>query len=169
MAKGLQQIECAVARSKVESLCDILPGAVAQLELSVSLGPPLPKRHKQVATAMVSRLTTEESEALVPKPKGGASVQGALLCPFLIQRGKQYQLRWIPCKSMWAILNRFTAVLSKDYKGIFNLLSSHMVPCVLDPSRHKVILYLIFPYFFNTDALQCHGKWAHSSGSSDPI
>ena len=50
---------------------------MAQLELSVSVSPPLPKRHKWVAIAMVSSLTAKESEATVPKPKGGLSVQEA--------------------------------------------------------------------------------------------
>ena len=44
--RGLQQIEYGMARSKVEGLFGLLQGAVTQLELSVSVGLPLPKRHK---------------------------------------------------------------------------------------------------------------------------
>ena len=64
-----------MAGSKAEALYDLLQGAVAQLELFVSVGLPLPKRHKGVATATVSSLTAQESEAIVPMSEGGASVQ----------------------------------------------------------------------------------------------
>ena len=56
----------------------------------------------------------QQLKAVVPKPEGGVSVQGALMCPFLNLRRKQYQLRWIPCKSMWAILNEFITVILRD-------------------------------------------------------
>ena len=47
---------------------------MSQPELSVSVGPPLPKRHKWVATATVSSPKAQESEAIIPKPEGGVSV-----------------------------------------------------------------------------------------------
>ena len=78
-ARGLQQIECGMARSKVEGLYGLLQGAVTQLELSVSVGLPLPKRHKWLATAMVTGPKAQESEAIIPKPKGGVSMKG-LFC-----------------------------------------------------------------------------------------
>ena len=77
-AEDLQQIKCAVTGLKAEGLYDLLQGAVAQPQLSVSVGPLLPKRHIQVATATVSSLIAQGSEAIVPKPKGGVSVQGGL-------------------------------------------------------------------------------------------
>ena len=42
---------------------------MTQLDMSVSVGLPLPKRHKQAATAMVSSLAAQEYEAIVPKPE----------------------------------------------------------------------------------------------------
>ena len=64
-----------MAGSKVEGLYDLLQEAVAQPQLSVSVGPPLPKR-KWVATATVSSPTVQELEAIAPKPEGGVSVWG---------------------------------------------------------------------------------------------
>ena len=70
-AKGLQQLEFAIVRSEAEGLYALLWGAISQLDLSISVDLPLPKRHKGVAMATVSSfLTAQESEAIVPKPKG---------------------------------------------------------------------------------------------------
>ena len=66
-----------MAGLKAEGLYDLLQGPMAQPELSVSVGLPLPKRHKWFATATVSSPMAQESEALVPKLKGGVSLQGA--------------------------------------------------------------------------------------------
>ena len=63
-----------MADSKAEGLYDLLHGAVAQPELSVSVGPPLPKR-TWVSTATIASPTAQESEAIAPKPEGGVSVQ----------------------------------------------------------------------------------------------
>ena len=49
---------------------------MTQLKLSVSVGLPLPKRHKWLATAMVTGPKVQESETIIPKPKGGVSVKG---------------------------------------------------------------------------------------------
>ena len=38
------------------------------------MGPPLPNRQKQAATAVVASPTAQESEAITPKPEGGTSV-----------------------------------------------------------------------------------------------
>ena len=38
------------------------------------VGPPLPKR-KWVATATIASLVAQESEAIAPRPEGGASVR----------------------------------------------------------------------------------------------
>ena len=72
-AKGLQQIECAVAGLQAEVLYNLLIMAVAQPELPVSVGPPLSKR-KQIATAIISSLTAQESEAITTKPKESVSL-----------------------------------------------------------------------------------------------
>ena len=62
-AKGLQQIEFAVAGLATEGLYDLIPGAVAQVDLSVSVGLPLPKKQNWVAKATISGPTAQESEA----------------------------------------------------------------------------------------------------------
>ena len=43
----------------------------------MSVGLPLPKRHKWLATAMVTGPKAQESETIIPNPKGGVSVKGA--------------------------------------------------------------------------------------------
>ena len=73
-AKGLQQIEFTITGLGAEGLYDLIWEAVTQPELSVSVGSPLPKRHKWVATATVSSPTAQKSEAIIPKPEGGVSV-----------------------------------------------------------------------------------------------
>ena len=57
---------------------------MTQLGSSASVDPPLPVRHKWVATATVSIQPAQESKAiasdpLVPEPEGGTLEQGALL------------------------------------------------------------------------------------------
>ena len=135
-AKGLQQIECTVVRLKGEGLDDLLQGAVAQLELSVSVGLPLPKRHKWVAIATIYSLTAQESAAIVPKPKGDISVQGAHLCPSLNLKRKQYQL------------NKFTTVVLMDVQRDLQPPKWPYGLMCAGPSGHNIILSQLFPYFF---------------------
>ena len=70
---GLQQVEFAVAGSEVEGLYDILQEAMTWPEPSTSVGPPLPKRCRQVPTTTVSQPTAQEVEtpSPVPQPQGG--------------------------------------------------------------------------------------------------
>ena len=116
-AEGLQKIECAVAEIERQRACmTSLKGPKLKLELSVSVGPPLPKRYMWVATAMVSSLTSPRvCKAVVPKPRGRCVSAGGTFSVHLHNlRRKQYQLRWSPCESMWAILNEFTAVVLRE-------------------------------------------------------
>ena len=136
---------------------------MAHLELSVSMGPSLPKR-KWVATATVASPTTQVSEAIAPKPREGVSVQGTLIYPFLNPQGKQYQLRWSLQESMCMTPSEFIAIMLRDVQRDppYAAICSH----ALGMFGHKVVLS---PHLFYISALQHHGKWAHPSGSSDTI
>ena len=57
-----------MARSKAESLYNVLQGAMTQSDSSMSFGPPLPKRHRLMPTAVVSCLTAQETEAAALDP-----------------------------------------------------------------------------------------------------
>ena len=78
-----------------------------QPDLSASVGLPLPKRHKQAATAMAT-------DPLVSKSEGGASEQGALFYPSPNLRRLQYPLEWNLCELTCVIPNESTAVGSRD-------------------------------------------------------
>ena len=113
-AEGLQQNEFAIAGSEAEGLYDLHQGVMTQPDMPASVGLPLPKKCKQAATATVSSPTAQESETIVPKPRGSASVQKAPLYPSLNLRRQQYPLEWNLCKLMWAIPSKYIAARSRD-------------------------------------------------------
>ena len=67
-------MESVVARSGAESLYDIIYSSLINHDLSVSMGPLLPKRQKQAATATVASPTAQELEVITPKPEGDTLV-----------------------------------------------------------------------------------------------
>ena len=115
-AEGLQQIEFAIAGLEAEGLYILLQEAMIQPDLSASVGPPLPKRHKWAATAMVLGPTVQDHGH---RPSG-SQAQGrhvradALLYPSLYLRRQQYQLEWNLCKLTWVIPNESTTVRLRD-------------------------------------------------------
>ena len=134
---------------KAEGQYAPLWGAITQPDLSASVGLPLPKRHKWVAAAMVSSptlslfphysfqfskllcLRVQESEAIVPKPKGGMSEQGALLYTSLNLRRQPFPLEWNLYESMWAIPSKFTAVVLSDVqKDLWPPMQLYVLTCI---------------------------------------
>ena len=51
-----------VCGGQIRGLHDILQGVMMWPDLSTSAGPPLPKRHRWVPTAMLSHLTNQEAK-----------------------------------------------------------------------------------------------------------
>ena len=148
---------------------------MTQPDSSASVGLPLPKRFKQVATAMVLSLTGQESKTiasdpLVPKPDGGASGQGGTslsipqskeaaipigMAPLHINMGDS---KWIYC--CWVEecpegpLTFCATICSHVHQAHLGMkLSSPSCPST----------------FFKNDALWKHGKQVHLSGTSDPV
>ena len=142
--------------------------AVAQPELSVSVG--LPKRHKRVATATVSSPNAQVSEAIVPKPKGGGSVHGS---PHLSI--SQYKEEAIPAEmeSLRINVGDTKWVSCCCVKGCTEGPSTSQAAICTHVCQAHLDTKLSFPScphtFFNTDTLQYHGKLVHPSGSLDPI
>ena len=114
---------------------------MTQLDMSVPVALPLPKRHKWVVIAMVSHPTSQVSKAIVPKPEGGAgrpfsthpSIQGGSTTgwngAFVNQCG-QYQVSLLlSCCGM--------------SRGTFNLLSGYMLSHVPGLSGYKMILSIM--------------------------
>ena len=119
----------------------------------------------QKAQAMVSSVTVQESEAIVPKPEGGMSEQGPFYPPLNLGR-QQYQLEWNLCQLMWVIPNESTTVGLRDVQR--DLWPPVWLSVLIGAWSFWAQNYHVH-HFFNTDALQQHGKQAHPSGSSDPI
>ena len=63
-----------MAGSGAETLYDVIQGTLVDSNLSVSVGPPLPKRQKQADTATIASPRVQEPGAITPKPEGGMSV-----------------------------------------------------------------------------------------------
>ena len=99
---------------------------------------------------MVASPTALEPKAITPKPEGGVSVSREEIPAEIEPMGVS-----LSCGGV--------------YRGTLNLMGSYLLPYVPGPFGYKVVMYLLFPNLFNTDAFQCHGKWAHLSGSSDPV
>ena len=150
-------MECAVAGSGAEVLYDIIWGSLVDPDLSGSADPPLPKRQRQAALVTVASLTVQEHKAITPKPVGGASVSReeipAEMEPLRISVG---DTRWV--------CHCHVEGCTEGHWTLWAAICSHLC------QAHFGTKLLCAPcswIFFNTDALQLHGKQAHPSGSSD--
>ena len=146
-----------------------LKRAVAQSDLPVSVGLPLSQR-LWVATATISHMTAQGSEAITPKPVEGVSVQGG---PHLsIPQSKE--------EAITAVMELLRINVGYT-KWVY---CCHVEGCTEGPSTSQVAIcshmhqaYLgtklscpsCLQTFLNIDTLQHNGKQAHPSGSSYPV
>ena len=158
-AEGLQQIEFAVVGRGAEALYDIIWGSLAHPNLSVSMGPPLPKRQKQSVTGTVASPTTQESEAITPKPEGGASVyKEEILAEMVPIRIYVSNTKWV----YHCHVEGCTEGPSTSWAAICSpICQAHLGTKLSCTSCPQTI--------FNTDTLWCHGKWVQPFGFSDPV
>ena len=137
-------------------------------QATVSVGWPLPKR-KWVATATVASPTAQESEAIAPKPEVVCLCWMPSSVYSSTHRGNntswdealENQCGWHQA-SLWLLCQGMCRVT-------IHLLSNHMLSCESGPFGHGIVLSHLSPHFFNTNAIQHHGKLLHPSGSSDLI
>ena len=107
----------------------------------------------------VSSPTVQEPKAITPKSEGGVSVSREEIPAGMVHmRINVDNTRQVYC----CHVEGCTEGPSTSWAAI----CSHMHQAYLDA---KLSCALCSQTFFSTDALQCHGKWVHPSGSSDPV
>ena len=158
-AEGLKWMEFSMVGSEAEAPYNIIQGSLANPNLSVSVGPPLPKRQRQAATMTAASPTVQEPEAITPKPKGDASVSKeeipAEMEPWRINVGNT---RWVYYCLVEGCIEGPSTFQVAIWSHMHQTHLGTKLSCAFCPQT-----------FFNTGALQCHDKWVHPSGSSDPV